>query len=247
MQVVAHNDVDLRCLSLGVVQCDGAVIVGIAIKGVVAVHSSKDAGGAVKAEEAEGLINGMGSCVEQATAPVFLTGLPVPAPRKAAPGGSDVHNFAQDARVDDFLDFVEVGLQPVVLKGGKDAVVVSGCLNDVVELCHGFAGGFFAYDMASRLESGNAGDGVQGLVQGIDKEIKSIRFDHVLPVFISFGSKLLAGIAPALGQLISYGYNFEFVGHLAQLFGVDVVSTATLTTDGDANDVVVGHMCSFVS
>ena len=173
--------------------------------------------------------------------------MPVPAPRKTAPGGSDVHNFAQDARVDDFLDFVEVGLQPVVLKGGKDAVVVSGCLNDVVELRHGFAGGFFAYDMATRLESGNAGDGVQGLVQGVDKEIISTRFDHVLPVFISFGSKLFAGIASALGQLIGYGYNFEFVGHLVQLFGVDVVSTAPLTADGDANDVVVGHVRSFMS
>ena len=247
MQIVAHDDVDLGCLPFGVVQCDGAVIVGVAFKGVVAVHSGKDAGSAVKAKEAEGLVNGMRSCVEQATAPVFLTGLPVPAPRKTAPGGSDVHDFAQYARVDDFLYFVKVGLQAVVLKGGKNAVVVAGGLNDVVELRHGFAGGFFAYDMGTRLESGNAGDGMQGLVQGIDKEVKSTRFDHVLPVLVCFGSKLFAGIAPALGQLIGYGYNFEFVGHLAQLFGVDVISTAPLTADGDANDVVVGHVRSFVS
>ena len=101
--------------------------------------------------------------------------------------------------------------------------------------------------MATRLESCNAGDGVQGLVQGVDKEIISTRFNHVLPVFMSFGSKLFAGIAPALGQLIGHGYDFEFVGHLVQLFGVDVVSTATLAANGDADDVVVGHVRSFVS
>ena len=61
------------------------MVIRVASKGIVAIHAGKDVRGAVKAEQAEGLIDRMRPGVEQAAAPVFLTGLPVPTPRKPAP------------------------------------------------------------------------------------------------------------------------------------------------------------------
>ena len=120
-----------------------------------------------------------------------------------------------------------------------------GGARDAVELRHGFAGGFFAHDMATGVEGRNAGNRMQGLGQGIDKEIEPPDFDHFLPVPIGFGAELFAGIAPPFGQLIRNRYDFEFVGHLAQPVGVNIIPTAALPPNGNANDVVVRHRFPF--
>ena len=102
----------------------------------------------------------MGTGVEQAASPILLTGLPVPSTGEASPGGSDVDNLAQHARVDHFLNFVKEGLQAVVLERREQAVIVLGRFDNAIELRYGFAAGFLTDDVVSPFEGRDTGFGM---------------------------------------------------------------------------------------
>ena len=146
--------------------------------------------------------------------------------------------LAENARCDDLLDFVKVGLKPIVLKGEEQAAVLFSRLNDAVEIGDAAGDGLFADDVKAPVERLDAGVDVQRTGQRVHKEVKAALLEHRAPVLVDVRVEIGHGLRAALGQLIGRRDNLKPAGVLPQMLAVDVVAAAALSSHGHANLVL---------
>ncbi len=244
-EITADDDIDLRRPPARIVERYRAVVISVRTERVVAVHPAEDFWCAAPPEERKGLIDGMGTGIEQSTSQVLLPGLPVPPPAEFTPGRPDVHDFSKHPGSDGLLHFLEKRLMPVVLKGRQHSFVSLCRSHHPVKIPHGACHRLFTQHMPARAECGQRGRNMQWTRQGVYEQVKVGLCNHPGPVVIRPGAEFPTCIAPPLGKLIGHGHDSVPGGILHEPFGVNVVTAAALSPYGHPDDVLIRHRMPF--
>ncbi|MPM24176.1 hypothetical protein SDC9_70657 [bioreactor metagenome] len=198
------------------------------------------------AEEHHRLVDRVRSGVEQVAGELILPGLPVPAPPKPAPIGTDVDDIAQHARRQNFAHLGEERVEARILKRINPDIVLFGFVDDLVEKRHRRRARLFGDDVLGALHRRQRRLDVETARRRIDEKIEFGPLGEQFLIIVErlaaeFGHRLFAAFRKFVGD----GHNFE-VRIVPQIVGVDAVSAAALSGNRDSDDWIhVGFISWF--
>ena len=195
-------------------------------------------------QNVERLVQRVRTRVGKVTAVKVQTALPVPAASVAVELNADVHNSAQNAGGDDFLDLEEIVCKTALLEHQKMTAVLFCRLAEIVKLLDGGNAGLFAKHVQTVSEQILGDRVVQMAGRCIDNQINVVSRKQLGVIIIDVTAVFLRGAVLSFFELFNNRYDAETLGIFFQVQTVNVSAASALSDDRNAK---LFHNTEFLS